>query len=148
MLTIEKSYHFYAAHRNEMLDDKCKNLHGHKYDVTCKFSFTEIGEDGVTMLFSDIDRRLEPLFKSELDHSTLMSFADPVKEALLSHGQKVIELPHGTSVELLCGYLFDRVIDLIPSLISISIKETQSSLVTMSKEYYQKYYIPKFYGKR
>ena len=140
MLTIEKSYHFYAAHRNEMLDDKCKNLHGHKYDVTCKFSFTQIGDDGVTMLFSDIDRRLEPLFKSELDHSTLMSPTDPLRGVLIKHEQKIIELPHGTSVELLCGYLFGRVIDLIPSLISISIKETQSSLVTMSKEYYQTYY--------
>jgi 6-pyruvoyltetrahydropterin/6-carboxytetrahydropterin synthase len=29
--TIIKDYHFYTAHRNENLRDKCRNIHGHTY---------------------------------------------------------------------------------------------------------------------
>ena len=28
-MIIQKQYKFYAAHRNETLQDKCSNLHGH-----------------------------------------------------------------------------------------------------------------------
>ena len=36
-MIIQKEYKFYAAHRNEELTDKCRNLHGHRYGVTCFF---------------------------------------------------------------------------------------------------------------
>ena len=36
-MIIQKDYRFYAAHRNEELTDKCRNLHGHRYGIRCLF---------------------------------------------------------------------------------------------------------------
>ncbi|MCO6458731.1 MAG: 6-carboxytetrahydropterin synthase, partial [Pirellulaceae bacterium] len=42
-MLIRKEYKFYAAHRNEELSDKCRNLHGHRYGVTCFFEVERTG---------------------------------------------------------------------------------------------------------
>ena len=54
-MIIEKKYYFYAAHRNLSAGEKCGKIHGHTYDVVCYFKFDKI-ENGITMLFSDIDK--------------------------------------------------------------------------------------------
>lgn len=50
-MIIRKEYKFYAAHRNEELEDKCRNLHGHRYGLVCHF---EVERDGsISTLFGD-----------------------------------------------------------------------------------------------
>ena len=73
-MTIEKKYHFYAAHRNKEAGEKCGRIHGHTYNVVCWFTFDAM-ENGITMLFSDIDDRIEPIVK-EYDHYLLMDAND------------------------------------------------------------------------
>jgi 6-pyruvoyl-tetrahydropterin synthase len=51
-MKISKTYHFYAGHRNKAAGKKCGRIHGHTYDVTCVFEFTNL-DNGITMLFSD-----------------------------------------------------------------------------------------------
>ena len=73
-MIISKKYHFYAGHRNENLDDKCFNLHGHTYYITMDFDFTEFNEDtGIKMKFSDIDLIVDTIIK-KLDNSLLKEF--------------------------------------------------------------------------
>ena len=60
-MVIEKKYHFYAAHRNKGGGIKCGRIHGHTYDVKCHFKFNEINESGISCLFSDIDKLVEPI---------------------------------------------------------------------------------------
>ena len=61
-MKIEKKYYFYAGHRNKSAGEKCGRPHGHTYDVTCTFRFGTM-ENGITMLFSDIDKLVEPNFQ-------------------------------------------------------------------------------------
>ena len=56
-MIIQKSYKFYAAHRNEQLADKCHNLHGHRYGITCYFEVERTG--ALTTLFADFDAMTE-----------------------------------------------------------------------------------------
>lgn len=42
-MIIQKDYKFYAAHRNEELQDKCRNLHGHRYGINCFFEVERTG---------------------------------------------------------------------------------------------------------
>lgn len=156
-MKIRKSYHFYAAHRNFLLDDKCKNLHGHTYYVDCEWQFVSLPKiDGTLALFADIDRVIEPLFKVVLDHSVLMSEDDILKDVLIKHHQKVVILPAGTSVELLCGYIFKAITEINQNnrsifgggfLSEVSIKETVTSKVSMSWEYYQQPEVMPFFNK-
>ena len=49
-MIIQKQYKFYAAHRNETLQDKCRNLHGHRYGLRCHF---EVERDGDMKVSAD-----------------------------------------------------------------------------------------------
>ncbi|MEQ8667746.1 MAG: 6-carboxytetrahydropterin synthase [Pirellulales bacterium] len=73
-MIIEKRYKFYAAHRNEEIEDKCRNLHGHRYEVHCFFEVERTGS--YTTLFGDFDSKIEPFLKSEYDHGMLINVHD------------------------------------------------------------------------
>ena len=51
-MIIQKNYKFYAAHRNELLTDKCSNLHGHRYGLRCFFDVQRTG--AISTLFAEI----------------------------------------------------------------------------------------------
>ena len=88
-MIIEKKYKFYAAHRNEELADKCRNLHGHRYGLRCFFEVERSGS--ITTLFGDFDSRVEPLLKEQYDHAMLVNVNDPLYQTLLDHTQRTGE---------------------------------------------------------
>lgn len=137
-MIIQKEYKFYAAHRNEELQDKCRNLHGHRYGVTC---FFEVERDGsISTLFGDFDALVEPLLKQQYDHGLLINKHDPLYETLLEHERrtgeklrmKVFERP--TSVENLCHRLFSEITDLGFRLDRLEVRETDTSVVSYARE--------------
>lgn len=79
-MMIRKEYKFYAAHRNEELSDKCRNLHGHRYGLRCFFEVERTG--AISTLFEDFDRKIEPLLKREYDHGMLIHVNDPLSTRL------------------------------------------------------------------
>ena len=131
--TISKKYHFYAGHRNENLKDKCYNLHGHTYYVTMDFSFDYDDETGITFLFSDIDKLVNPIIKT-LDHTMLIHKYDPLLKYLhlfmTEEGVelKLLQMDSVTSAENLSKYIFDKVHKLLP-ITKITLQETTSSIV-------------------
>lgn len=131
-ITITRKYRFYSAHRNQDLDDKCFNLHGHLYrmEVTLKFPVPEFG---VAMLFKDIDKVVDPIVKS-YDHKWIVDINDPfyqdIKEALVKHNIQVLEVPFATSVENLCQHFYKVFEALGLPVDKIAIQETESSIVT------------------
>lgn len=107
MIKIEKKYHFYAGHRNKLAGEKCGRPHGHTYDVVCTFEFSKM-ENGVTMLFSDIDKYVEPIIK-EYDHYFLLYEKDSLVDVLKLAGEEVKVLPFETSAENMAIWLYQRI---------------------------------------
>ncbi len=137
-MIIQKSYKFYAAHRNEELQDKCSNIHGHRYGVVCHF---EVERDGaISTLFGDFDRLVEPLLKDNYDHSMLIHESDPLYETLQGHMERTGEclrlkvMPRPTSVENLAYVLFTEITDLGFQLHRLDIQETDTSIIHYSRE--------------
>lgn len=137
-MIIQKSYKFYAAHRNEQLRDKCRNLHGHRYGVVCHF---EVERDGaLSTLFGDFDDRVEPLLKNQYDHAMLINQHDPLYQTLQDHSRrtgetlrlKVLDAP--TTVENLAYQLFTEITDLGFLLAAIEVRETDSSVIYYSRQ--------------
>lgn len=138
--TIVKEYHFFAAHRNENLKDKCHNMHGHTYIVKLGLDFTEDQFNktvGVFLNFNEIDLVMEPLIK-EFDHATFISekdsrLMDCAKQFSDIFG-KVVLMPEATSVENLAKIIGMRVqeTNLKKFLSWISIKETTTSEVIIN----------------
>lgn len=137
-MIIQKEYKFYAAHRNEQLEDKCSNLHGHRYGLRC---FFEVERDGaISTLFGDFDSKVEPLLKNEYDHAMLINRHDPLYETLLDHMRRtgeqlrlnVFEMP--TSVENLAHKLFSEITDLGFRLAKIEVRETDTSVLNYTRD--------------
>jgi 6-pyruvoyltetrahydropterin/6-carboxytetrahydropterin synthase len=105
-MKIEKRYHFYAAHRNKEAGEKCGRIHGHTYDVVCVFDLEMNG--ALTILFSDIDKLVEPIIK-EYDHYFLLNENDPLCEALDLANEPYKPLPFDTSAENMAIWLFNRI---------------------------------------
>jgi 6-pyruvoyltetrahydropterin/6-carboxytetrahydropterin synthase len=137
-MIIQKDYKFYAAHRNEELDDKCRNLHGHRYGVRCFFEVERTG--AITTLFGDFDQKVEHLLKSEYDHSMLIHSEDPLYETLCNHSlrtgeslrMKLFDAP--TSVENLSFQLFTEITELGFRLNRLEVRETDTSVVIYTRE--------------
>ena len=130
MITIEKKYHFYAAHRNKEAGEKCGRIHGHTYNVKCHFKFESINENsGVTILFSDIDKLVEPIVK-EYCHWLLLYEKDNLCDVLSLANEPFLKLPFETSAENMVIWLFTRIKNEtnLP-IFKIELAETKSSNV-------------------
>lgn len=128
MIKIEKKYYFYAGHRNKEAGIKCGRLHGHTYDVKCVFAFSEMN-NGVTVLFGDIDKEVEPIIK-HYDHHFLVYEEDPLAEVLESMNEPFRKVPFETSAENMAIWLFNRIKrETELPIVRIEIAETKSSNV-------------------
>ena len=125
-MIIEKKYYFYAAHRNKEAAEKCGRIHGHTYDVTCHFKFDNIN-NGITMLFSDIDKIAEPIIK-QYDHHFLLYENDTLCEAMKFWNEEYIGLPFETSAENMAIWIFKEIRNKLP-IVKIELAETKTSKV-------------------
>jgi len=137
-MIIKKEYKFYAAHRNELLQDKCRNIHGHRYGVI--FYFEVVRNGSISTLFSDFDDKIEPFLKLNYDHAMLINVNDALYETLCDHSKRTGEVfrfkkfNEPTSVENLAWHLFTEVTEMGFVIDSVEIKETDSSVIVYSKQ--------------
>lgn len=126
-MIIEKKYYFYAAHRNKSAGEKCGRIHGHTYDVVCHYKFDTI-TNGITMLFSDIDKIAEPIIK-QYDHTFLLWKEDPLVTILEINDEPFTELPFETSAENMAVWLFTEIKNAGLPIVKIELAETKTSNV-------------------
>lgn len=137
-MIIQKEYKFYAAHRNEELGDKCRNLHGHRYGIRCHFEVERHG--ALTILFGDFDEKIEPHLKEHYDHGMLINIHDPLygtlKEHCKTHGEsfRFKEFTAPTTVENLAFTLFSEITEMGFRLVQLEVRETDSSVITYTRE--------------
>lgn len=137
-MIIQKDYKFYAAHRNEEIHDKCRNLHGHRYGVRCFFEVERTAS--YSTLFGDFDRQIEPFLKSEYDHATLINVHDSLYDTLRDHERrtgeslKLKKFSRPTSVENLAHQLFGEITALGFNLNRLEVRETDTSVVEYDRE--------------
>jgi 6-pyruvoyltetrahydropterin/6-carboxytetrahydropterin synthase len=134
MYYVVKKYKFYAAHRNPMLSDKCKNLHGHRYGIEITLAFKELKDSGESLLFSSIDELMDPLIK-KLDHSLLIWDKDPLLKYLEAYEKdtgdslKIQLFPYQTSAENIAKFIYDSAQSLGLPIAQSKVLETDSSEV-------------------
>ena len=130
MIQIEKKYHFYAGHRNKSAGIKCARPHGHTYEIVIAFEFQMSDmSNGITMLFSDLDEKVEPIIK-EYDHQFLLQEGDPLIDPFRYLNEEFKIMPFETSAENLAIFLFHRIKNEanLP-IVRIELAETKSSKI-------------------
>jgi len=106
-IVIWKRFRFEAAHRlpKTQPKHKCHNLHGHNFVVVLAFK-GQVDADGWLIDFAEITAAWEPL-KTLVDHRYL---------------NDVSGLENPTS-EVLAAWIWARMIEKIPFLVSVEVKE-------------------------
>lgn len=128
MIVIERKYHFYAGHRNKQAGVKCGRLHGHTYDVIVHIKPEKLN-NGIGVLFSEIDNKIEPIIK-KYDHYLLLHEKDTLCNVLELANEEFIKLPFETSAENMAIWLYTRIKNETGLPISkIELAETKSSNV-------------------
>lgn len=114
---LTREYRFEAAHRLPKVpsDHKCFRMHGHSWVVEVTIAGEMNEEMGWLVDFADITAVVEPLLKNELDHRAL---------------NDVPGLENPTS-EVLCRWLWQRLVDRLPHLSAITVQETCAARCTI-----------------
>ena len=137
-MIIRKSYKFYAAHRNAQLDDKCRNLHGHRYGIFVSFRVERSGS--YTTLFNDFDSKIEPFLKQNYDHAMLVDRNDALMPYLRMYEQDTGDklrlnlFDYPTTVENIAYKLFNEFTEMGFAVEEINVKETDSSEFLYTRE--------------
>ena len=137
-MLIKKEFHFYAAHRNELLKGKCNNIHGHRYGVTCMFGTRrESASKHVTIEFAQFEV-IEDYFRDVWDHSMLIHTSDPVHQYVANMNFKIVRMKRPTSVENVCFQIFGDIIRMEFPLEVLEVKETDTSTIIYSFTDYER----------
>jgi len=109
---LTKKYHFEAAHALVRAPEghRCRNLHGHTYEVEVTLAGPVDPVTGWLLDYSDITRAVKPVLDL-LDHRLL---------------NEVEGLSQPTS-EHLCAWLWERIAPALPHLREITVRETPTS---------------------
>lgn len=104
-----RKYNFSAAHHLPRAPEnhRCRRLHGHSYEVEVAVRGDVDPDIGWLIDYGDIDQRVKPVV-AELHHRTLNDIAG---------------LENATS-EILCAWLWKRLIDRLPGLHRVTVAET------------------------
>lgn len=126
MKAITFSRTFSAAHRLWNDASKCRNIHGHNYQVTVKIErgdLAPLNEQGFIVPFDEIKAIIDAL-----DHVLILDMDDPMADGRLD-GVKVVTIVGPPSTERLAEYLAGEIAAAIESgTVRVHLRETEGIL--------------------
>jgi len=128
-MQVIKTFRFYAAHRNETIEGKCSSIHGHQYGLKVVVEYPK--QNGITMLFDEIERRVQPLIEA-IDHSLILHVNDPARGLLIQSGacNRIYWMDSPTSAENLAEQIM-RSLRQSLNVVRIELQETASSTIIL-----------------
>lgn len=113
---LQRDYRFESAHFLPAVPPghKCARMHGHSYMVTVTIEGETDAATGWLIDFAEIDERVGPVIRA-IDHRVL---------------NEIDGLANPTS-ELLAGWLWKRIADVVPGLVELTVAETPTSRCTV-----------------
>jgi 6-pyruvoyltetrahydropterin/6-carboxytetrahydropterin synthase len=109
-MKLKIKHHFEAAHRLSNYPGKCKNLHGHRWEVEVELDGIIGMENGMVVDFGDIKNVIDV----NLDHRTLLSNHednDQLAITLIHSGCAVESYPWEPTAENLVKWIWDLLKD-------------------------------------
>jgi len=110
---VSKTVVFDSAHFLDEYDGKCNNLHGGRYELTVYIRGPINPDTGMVIDFTYLKKILKNKIVDKFDHHCL--------------NYTVPQLAWRSTTELICIYIWQRLIKYIPSLYKIELKETPNS---------------------
>ena len=137
-IRITKKFRFEAAHALYGYDGKCKNIHGHNYNlfvtiIGVPVSDNSNGKCGMVMDFGDIKKIVNSEIIEKFDHSVIFNKNSPHKELaknLVNDGHKVVMANYQPTIEEMVIDFATKIASKLPdyvSLHSLKLEETETS---------------------
>ena len=138
IIRITKKFRFEAAHALYGYDGKCKNIHGHNYNLFVTIIGAPVKDDsnvkyGMVMDFGDLKKIVNSEIVDKFDHSVIFNKNSPHKELadeLIKNDHKVILADYQPTIEEMVTDFANRISSKLPSEIklhSLKLEETETS---------------------
>ncbi len=137
-IRITKHFDFETAHALYGYDGKCKNIHGHSYQLYVTVIGKPIDDakhvkNGMVIDFGDLKQIVKTEIVDVFDHATVLNKNSPhveLAEKIRPHSPKVILVGYQPTSELMIIDFADRISKRLPksvTLHSLKLYETQNS---------------------
>jgi len=137
-IRITKHFDFETAHALYGYDGKCKNIHGHSYQLYVTIIGIPINEaespkNGMVLDFGDLKHIVHQEIVSVFDHATVLNQNSPHKELAMKikqHSPKVLLVNYQPTSENMIVDFAEKITAKLPSTValhSLKLYETQNS---------------------
>ena len=137
-IRITKKFRFEAAHALYAYDGKCKNIHGHNYNLFVTVIGVPVTDNsnvkgGMVMDFGDLKKIVNSEIIEKFDHSVIFNNNSPHKELaknLANDGHKVVMANYQPTIEEMVIDFATKISSKLPdyvSLHSLKLEETETS---------------------
>ena len=114
MYTIKAKQHFDSAHFLFGYEGKCRNIHGHRWEVETEVYAERLQSDGqcrgMVIDFGDLKRDLKEI-ADYFDHCLIMergTLKESTLNALLSENFRMVEVDFRPTAEYFSKFIFDK----------------------------------------
>lgn len=144
MFYLTKIFHFEAAHALNGYDGKCRNIHGHSYELRVTVKGMPLDEpgnpkNGMVIDFHDLKQIVNQEVVDKLDHAFIIGNNMPKDfvEITKRDFDKVVELPYQPTSENMLADFAERIKKRLPQhveLYSITLQETRDNIAEWREE--------------
>lgn len=144
MFYLTKIFHFEAAHALNGYDGKCRNIHGHSYELRVTVKGMPLDEpgnpkNGMVIDFHDLKQIVNQEVVDKLDHAFIIGNNMPEDFVGITkrNFDKVVELPYQPTTENMLSDFAERIKKRLPQhveLYSITLQETRDNIAEWREE--------------
>jgi len=144
MFYLTKIFHFEAAHALNGYDGKCRNIHGHSYELRVTVKGMPLNEpgnpkNGMVIDFHDLKQIVNQEVVDKLDHAFIIGNNMPKDfvEITKRDFDKVVELPYQPTSENMLADFAERIKKRLPQhveLYSVTLQETRDNIAEWREE--------------
>ena len=144
MFYLTKIFHFEAAHALNGYDGKCRNIHGHSYEMRVTVKGMPLNEpgnpkNGMVIDFHDLKNIVNQEVVDKFDHAFIIGNNMPKDfvEITKHNFDKVVELPYQPTTENMLADFAERIKKRLPQhvdLYSVTLRETRDSMAEWREE--------------
>ena len=106
-MRVRRRFDFEAAHELPQHPGKCRDLHGHSYELSVIVDRPVDPQSGMAIDFGDLKRIVRREVTDVLDHKTLNELID------------------NPTAELISVWIWNRLVEPLPGLVEIELRETR-----------------------
>lgn len=137
MFYLTKTFHFEAAHALVGYDGKCRNIHGHSYELQVTVKGLPVDEpgnpkNGMVIDFHDLKRIVNEEVVERLDHSFIIgtNMPEDFVESAKQNFDKIVCVDYQPTTENMLTDFVERIKAKLPQnveLYSVRLQETRDS---------------------